>query len=60
LGNGELDANVYAEVMQRVEYCLDYAAKIREKKKMMMIELKHAVDVIRAKSSSSNTLLCLS
>jgi len=47
--NGELDADVYNEVIRRMEYRSDNAAKIEEKKKKKMIELKCAVDAIRAK-----------
>ncbi len=48
-GNGELDADVYNEVIWRMEYHSDNAAKIKEKKKKKMIELKRAVDATRAK-----------
>ena len=56
-GNGELDANVYNEVIRRMEYCSDNAAKIEEKKKKKMIELKRAVDAIRAKKLTLKDLV---
>ncbi len=59
-GNGELDADVYNEVIRRMEYCSDNAAKIEEKKKKKMIELKRAVDAIRAKKLTLKDLSCLS
>ena len=39
----------YNEVVRRMEYRLDNAAKIEGKKKKKMIELKREVDAIRAK-----------
>ena len=56
-GNGELDADVYNEVIRRMEYRSDNAAKIEEKKKKKMIELKRAVDAIRAKKLTLKDLV---
>jgi len=55
--NGELDANAYNEVIRRMEYRSDNAAKIEEKKKKKMIELKHAVDAIRVKKFTLKDLV---
>ena len=56
-GNGELDANVYNEVIRRMEYRSDNAAKIKEKKKKKMVELNHAVDAIMAKKITLKDLV---
>jgi hypothetical protein len=47
----------YNEVVRRMEYRLDNAAKIERKKNKKMIELKHAVDAIRAKKLKLKNLV---